>query len=706
MELSLDQALQKGIEAHKAGKAQEADRYYKAILKANAKHPDANHNMGVLAVGIGKVEAALPFFKTAVEANPSVVQFWLSYLDTLIKLDRVTEARTVLDQAKSNGVKSEAFNRLENSLNKRPSAEGSKVVNPSQDQLQPLISLYNQGQLQPALDQALQLLNEFPSSTVLHNIYGAVNAGLQKYDEAVSAYKHAIIINPNYPGAYNNMGAALKEQGKFKEAIKAYNNALSIKPDYADAYYNMGIILKEQGKLEEALEAYTKALTINPDYAEAYYNMGIILNEQDKLEEALEAYKKALAFKPDYAKAYNNIGNTLQGQGKLEEAIEAYKKALSIKRDYAETQNNMGVTLKDQGKIDEAIEAFTKALSIKPDYAEAHRNLSSVKKYTTDDKQFLQVKELYGTVDLEDDAKCNLSFALAKMYEGIGELDRAFQHLSEGNALRKKLLNYSIEQDKKLFYYLKKLQPKILKNSLKVKEASTDITPIFILGMPRSGTTLIEQIVSSHSEVVGTGELNYISQFGLNLSVEPEAINATAISKFRESYLSKLSKVSDGKHLLTDKTPHNFLFIPLICAAFPESKIIHVQRNAAATCWSNFKQYFVSDFLGYCHDLKDVVAYYNLYTEMMKLWQSQYGERIYNLNYESLTTDQENQSRKLMKHLALDWEKACLSPHKNKRSVRTASQQQVRQKVYQGSSEAWRKYEPFLNGAFDSFPSL
>ena len=260
MELTLDQALQKGIEAHKAGKVEEADRYYTAILKAQPKHPDANHNMGALAVGVGKVEAALPFFKIAVEANPSIVQFWLSYVGALIKLDRLDDARTVLNQAKSKGVKSEAFNRLENSLNKRPGAEGSKVENPPQDQLQPLISLYNQSQLKPALDQALRLLNEFPSSTLLHNICGAVNAGLQKYDEAVNAYKQAIIINPNYPDAYNNMGVALKEQGKFEEAIEAFKKAISIN-QILQRLNNMGNTY--EGRKLEAIEAYKKALPSN-----------------------------------------------------------------------------------------------------------------------------------------------------------------------------------------------------------------------------------------------------------------------------------------------------------------------------------------------------------------------------------------------------------------------------------------------------------
>ena len=408
---------------------------------------------------------------------------------------------------------------------------------------------------------------------------------------------------------------------------------------------------------------------------------------------------------PDNAEAHNNMGIVLRDQGKLKEAIEAYAKSLSIKPDYAEAYNNMGIALKDQGKLEEAIDAYNKALSIKPDYAEAHRNLSPVKKYTENDKQFLQVQKLYKRDGLSGDARCHLNFALTKMYEDIGKLNQAFRHLSEGNALRKKLLKYSISQDQVLFTKLKNAQPNLLKNKLKINEASSEVSPIFILGMLRSGTTLVEQIVSSHSEVTGAGELNNVSKFGRKLAVDPRSVGIVSVSDFRNNYLAALSKVSNGNHFVTDKMPPNFRFIPLICAAFPEAKIIHVQRNSAATCWSNYKQYFVSNSLGYCYDLKDVVEYYNLYKDLMRFWQSQYGERIYHLNYESLTTDQENETRKLIKYLGLNWQQTCLSPQKNKRSVRTASQQQVRQKVYQGSSDEWRKYEPFLNGAFDSLPS-
>ena len=372
MELTLDQALQKGIEAHKAGKIQEADRYYTAILKANPKHSDANHNMGVLAVGVGKLEQAIPFFKIALEANPNAAQFWLSYIDALIRLDRMADAKAVFDKAKSKGAKGDGFDQIEKQLTileQTAVVKDAKYRDPPNAILNDILKLYEQGKPQEALRCASNLIVAFPNSVVLYNIFGTINYAL----------------------------------GQTKEAIKAYKKALSIEPSYANSYYNIGIILQENEKLTEAIEAYKKTISNNPEHGKAYYNMAVAYHEQGELNYALDKYQRAISVKPNYAEAYNNLGTVLKDQGKFEEAIEAYKKAISIK----------------------------------PDYAEAHRNLTSIKKYTKEDNQFLQVKELYKQDGLSEDRRCHLSFALAKMYEDIGELDQSYSHLSTGNTLQK-----------------------------------------------------------------------------------------------------------------------------------------------------------------------------------------------------------------------------------------------------------------------------
>ena len=293
--LTINQVLKQAVDAHKAGQLKEAHRLYAAILKLQPKHPDANHNTGLLTVGFGNIELALPFFKTALEANPSMAQFWYSHIVVLIKLERLIDAKALLDQAKGKGIKGADFDQLEQKLNNVNKA--STLIPNDAD------GYYNMG-------VALQKQN--------------------KLDEAIEAYINALSIKPDYANAYNNMGTALQVHNKLEEAIEAYQKAIDIKPDHAEAYYNMGNALQEQGKLDEGIEAFNKVLFIKPDYAEAYNNMGIALQEQNKLKEAIDAYKKALALKPDHAEAYYNMGNTLQEQNKLLEAIEAYKSAIDI----------------------------------------------------------------------------------------------------------------------------------------------------------------------------------------------------------------------------------------------------------------------------------------------------------------------------------------------------------------------------------------
>ena len=338
MKFTLDQALQRGVEAHKAGKVQEADQYYTAILKANPKHPDANHNMGVLAVGVNKVEEALSFFKAALEINPKITQFWLSYINALIKLDRLADAKAVLDQAKSNGAKGDGFDQIEKRLGS-VTYKNLDFQEAPNEELNALIKLYNQNRFQQVFNEAQKLTKQYTKSLDLWNLMGASAAQIGQLEKAALAFQKAIALRPDDADIHNNKGNVLKDQGKLEEAIASYNKAIVLKSDHADAYNNMGVVFQTQGKLDEAIEAYNKALLFRPDFAEALYNMGNTFRDQGKSEEAIEAYNKALSIKPDYAEAYNNKGFALKDQSKLEEAIEAYNKALTIKPDYASAKH-------------------------------------------------------------------------------------------------------------------------------------------------------------------------------------------------------------------------------------------------------------------------------------------------------------------------------------------------------------------------------
>ena len=638
--------------------------------------------LGASAAQLGKLDQAVKAFEEIISLNPNQASSYYNLGNALKDQGKVEEAIEAYNKALVIKPDYEAaLNNVVIALKTQDESDEKRIKK--------ALETYNKAQTLKA-DNA--------------NSYFSRALDLQaksKLDEAIEAYTKALAIKPDYADAYYNMGNVFKDQSKFDEAIEAYTKALAIKPDYAEGHNNMGVTFKDQGKLEEAIEAYTKAHASKPDDAEAYSNMGVALADHGKLEEAIEACNKALAIKPDHAEAYLNMGVAFKDQGRLEEAIEAYSKALATKPDYAEAYSNMGVSLADQGKLEEAIDAYNKALAIKPDYAGTHRNLSIVTKYNSDTAQISEVEALLQRTDLDDSNRCHLLYTHAKMQEDLGDLSAAFDSYVTGGDLRQKLLGYEFAQDEHLFDQIKRTAPKFKNAALKVTDEPIRHTPIFILGMPRSGTTLVEQIISSHSEVTGAGELHYTQQFGFDLTVGQKPVNSETVQSFRKRYLAELAKRADGQAFITDKMPQNFRYIALICAALPEAKIVHVQRSAEATCWSNFKHYFASKGLGYSYDLRDTVKYYGLYKDLMHFWSQSYSDRIYNLDYDTLTEDQDSQTRRLIDHLELNWEDACLAPQNNTRSVKTASQQQVRRKVYTGSSHAWRKYEPFLDDIFD-----
>ena len=659
------------------GKLDEAIGSYKKALLLKPDYVEAHYNMGIALQDQGKLEEAIEAYSKALSLKPDYAEVYNNMGNVLKEQGKLAEA-------------TEAYNKA---LTLKPGyAEAYTNMG---------VTLKKQGKLEEAIEAYNKALLLKPDYAEAYTNMGVALQEQGKLEEAIEAYNKTLSLKPNYAEAYYNLGVTVQEQGKLEEAIASYEKALTLKPDYAEAYTNMGVALQEQGKPEDAIEAYNKALTLKPDYVEAHYNMGIALKDQGKLEEAIEAYEKALTLKPHYAEAYTNMGVALQKQGKPEEAIDAYNKALAIKPDNAEAYTNMGVTLQEQGKPEEAIEAYNKALAIKPDNAEVHRYLSSLIKYKPENTQVTLIGEMIQRSDLEDDDRCHLHYAYAKMKEDLGDLDIAFENYVAGGKLRQKILFYDFEQDKLIFNQIKNTAPKLKEFTFnKSIEAATN-TPIFILGMPRSGSTLVEQIISSHSKVNGADELPFLSRFGGLLSHGNQIINSENVLQMRNAYLNELDKVSNECPFVTDKMPQNFLHIGLILKALPEAKVIHVKRDPAATCWSNFKHHFSSKGLGYSYNLNHTVSYFKLYQDLMNFWEQQYSDQIYHLDYDKLTLEQEPETRKLIQYMDLDWEDTCLSPQENKRSVRTASQQQVREKVYTGSSQAWRKFEPYLKGTFD-----
>ena len=492
---------------------------------------------------------------------------------------------------------------------------------------------------------------------------------------------------------------------QLKNYIKTKKLALTLTenfPNHEFAWKILSIVLKKTGKISESLIASEKLVEIKPQDALANYNLGNTYRELAKFSKAEESYKKAIFLKPDFSEAYYNLGIVSKNNSKLEEAETYYKKAISLKPNLAEAYNNLGTVLEQKGKLNDAQINYEKAILIDPGLTNAHRQLSLIKKFDKYDEQYNLIQKLYLDKNVSDEQLCHINFSLAKIHEDLENFEKAFKHLSEGNDIQKKLLKYNIKNDIKLFNQVKLSFQKIQNNTIKIQKDKSSLTPVFIIGMPRSGTTLIEQIISSHSKVKGLGELPFVSQFGFQITKGLSECNEDSISKFRNNYLAKLENLTDGNSIITDKMPQNFLYIGLILAAFPEAKILHVKRNPAAVCWANYKQWFRSKDLGYSYSIGDIIEYYKLYEDLIKFWNELIKNKIYEVDYEALTINHEYEIKKLINHLEIDWEDVCLSPEKNIRNVSTASNIQIREKIFKGSSQKWKKYKPFLNGMLDS----
>ena len=542
----------------------------------------------------------------------------------------------VLQNQPSHPVAKKGLRKLQKGLPRNQSVQ-TQSTNPSQDQMNALINLYNSGQLKEAEQACKKLLQTYPQSLIVYNV----------------------------------LGAAFQGQGKLQNAVQAFDKAIQFMPDYVEAHSNRGVALRDLGQLEEAVRSYDKAIQFKPDYVEAHSNRGVALRALGQLEEAVRSYDKAIQFKPDYAEAYRNRGTALSDLGQLEEAVRSYDKAIQFK----------------------------------PDYAEAHYNLSSLKKYESNDAQIGVMESLFTNIECRESDRMHLCFALAKAYEDLGEYDKSFNYLKEGNYLRKKELKYNIDNDRRL---VTKIIGLFSTGSLPFDvspEGSSSIQPVFIVGMPRSGTSLVEQILASHTKVYGAGELETINKLVIpilsnlpdqNINKNGDKLSQNAIQTLHDSYIKVLSALKVPEKIITDKMPLNFRFLGFILSAFPEAKIINLNRDPRATCWSIYKHYFSSKGNEYAYDIVDLVEFHKIYIDMMSFWRQRFPYNIYDLCYEDLTENQEEETRSLLMFCDLEWEERCLNFHKTKRVVKTASAVQVRKKLYKGSSEAWRKYEKHL----------
>ncbi len=535
-----------------------------------------------------------------------------------------------------------------------------------QNQINKIVEFYRKGQLKEAKNIATKLIKTNSNVAILHNLLGAINKNLEDLHSAKLNFRKATNINTNYADAFSNLGTVLIELNDFEEAKKNLLKAIQINPQQIEAYISLGKLCSKLYLYQQEVEYYLKALEINPNSDTANNNLASVYMNQGKLVEAKKIFEKVIILNPNAYKAFNNIAGIFLAEGDKDKATSYIKKSIVLN----------------------------------PKYAAAYRALSNNIKFKKNDQLIFRMEAIFNDKSTNIKDKMLISFALGKAFNDIKNYKLSFSYYKTGNHIRKDLLGYNLNQDRNKFEFIKSTFNNSFQKLNEKKKPTSLKIPIFILGMPRSGTTLVEQIISSHSKVHGGGELTYVDQSLIELDTKKNTIDSKFIEDFRLLYLKKLSSIKTSKTIITDKMPGNFLWVGLILDSMPEVKIVHTQRNAQATMWSIFKSYFTSDGNGYAYNLEDIYAYYKMYKELMHLWHTKYPNQIYILDYEKLTLNQEKFSRELINFVGLDWEDNCLEFYKTRRIAHTASASQVRQKMYQGSSDEWIKYQSLLPDYF------
>ena len=524
-------------------------------------------------------------------------------------------------------------------------------------------------------------------------------------NEALKIVEALIKKSPNVPLLYNIRGVCYQTIRELGNAIDDFSQATILKPDYAEAYCNLGVTYQEKGDLVSAVNAYKNAIDNDNNYPTAHNNLGKIFLASGEIDSSIEHLECAITLKSDFADAHNNLGSAFLRINKLNDAIKSYKKAIALKPDFAVANNNLGIAYLRTGDPKLASKFFENAITITPGYATAHHNLSGVKVYKEKDKQVSLIESLLIENNLSQKERIYLNFALAKAYEDLGNHEELFKHLNEGNRIRKKEMSNSIADSEEHNELIK-----LFFNSNNIKLTYRDslpIRPIFIVGMPRSGTSLVEQIISSHHEVYGAGEVNNFHNIIMPI-IEKHAVNENYNLKndefalIRKQYSNSLERFYANEKVITDKWILNFKTIGFILSAFPESKIVHLKRDARATCWSIYKHYFSDEGNRWAYDYQDLARFYKSYVGLMDYWHNLFPGKIYDISYEDLTSNQEKETRNLLKYCDLDWDENCLNFYTNTRGVKTASAVQVRNKMYQGSSDVWRQYSEHLKPLLDA----
>ncbi len=714
--------LTQALEQHQRGFLDQAARLYRQVLDAQPDHADALHLLGVVAHQQGDHVRAAEWIVQAIARNPRVPAYYANLAEVYRALGQLDRAAACCRSAlllQPNYP--EAANNLGNIL-------------------------LEQGQVEAAADQFRAALRLRPDFALACNNLGNALRLQGDTAAALAHFRQAVQLDPNLPEPRSNLGQMLMEHRQLHEAVEHCHAAVRLRPTFVEAHNNLGNVLRELGRLAEAKDCYAEALRLSPNQAMVHNNMGQALQEEGKLDDALAWYSRGLQLDANLARLHCNLASLLEEVEKHDEAIARYEVALRLDPNYAEAHNGLGWVWHDQGRYEDAQERYRTALRLKPELAAAHCNLGTVREELSDfadaercfreallhdprhagawsqlatmlrgklaEADLAAMRRLLADPDLTDGKRAVLRFGLAQVLDAVKLYDEAGEHLRYANALsltewRKRGQGYDpaahtgfVDQ------MLATFTPAFFE---RVRGFGTESErPIFIFGLPRSGTTLIEQVLASHSQVFGAGELRLAREDFEMLAggVANEAralenlarLDVATAKRLADKHLEGLRALNEPALRVADKMPDNYLYLGLLATLFPKAKFIHCRRDlrdVAVSCWmTNFRH------IRWASDPEHIAARFREYQRMMDHWRQALPVPFLDADYEQTVVDLEGVARRLVAWCGLEWEPACLAFHQGKRPVRTASVTQVRQPIYTRSVDRWKNYEKSLGGLF------
>jgi tetratricopeptide (TPR) repeat protein len=719
--------LRLALEHHRQGRLAEAAQIYQRVLSEQPGHADALHLLGVVALQQGDPRRAVGLITQAVAGNPGSAVYHANLAEACRVLGRLDQAVACCCTA----------------LRLRPEyAEAANTLG---------LALQAQNQVQAAAEQFRAALRWQPGFALACNNLGNALRLLGDSAGALAHFRRAVQIDPNLAEGHTNLGQFLLEQKQPHEALVHCREAVRLRPHLAEAHGNLGNVLRELGRLDEAKQCYTEALRLNPNLAMLHNNMAQALQEEGRLDEARAWYSRGLELDPNLARLHCNLASLFAEQEDHAEAVRGYETALRLDPNYPEAHTGLGRVWHEQGRYEDAQERYRLALRHKSDHAPALCSLGQVREEFgnfTEAEQYLRqavrhdprlagawsqlatllrgklpdddlqaLRRLLADPDLTPGKRAVLRFGLAQVLDARKEFDEAGEHLVHANALA------LAERRQRGQGYDPALHTQFVDGLLaafdreffeRVRGFGADSErPVFIVGLPRSGTTLAEQILASHPQVFGAGELSLARENFLRLAGDGadegralenvSRLDGATTRALADWHLEKLRRLHEHAPRVADKMPDNYLYLGFLAALFPRAKFVHCRRDlrdVAVSCWmTNFQS------IRWANDFEHIATRFAEYQRVSEHWRQVLPVPVLEVQYEETVADLEGVARRLVAWCGLDWDSACLNFHAGTRPVRTASVTQVRQPIYQRSAGRWRNYEKSLGSLFAMLPS-